>query len=252
MLVRLVEAALKPDVLDEFESIYRDKIIPVLEETPGCLFAGLLQSISRSNQLVSLTLWESKKQAQTYVNSGRFQKNLDMAVPFMEESSEWKIQLTKEDTLDYQPVKQEPIIKSYPLARYPQSISEVMTTSRKYLRVLSLNLILGKEDQFKQIYYDEIQPELESVPGCRYSFLIDNSQENQEMLSFTIWDNLESVEQYEQQGKFQSLLEKVQHTLAELYQWKMALEKKTGSAVSVSSRDIEVSKFTLVTGEKFK
>lgn len=252
MLMRLVEVTLKPDSLDELESIYRNKIIPVLEATPGCLFAGLLQSITKSNQLVSLTLWESKVQAQAYVESGRFQKNLDMAVPFMEESSEWKIQLTKENTLDYKPVKQEPIIKSYRLATDSQSISEEMTISRKYLRVLSLQLIPGKEDQFKEIYYVAIQPELEKVPGCRYSFLIDNSEENQEMLSFTIWDDLESVELYEQQGKFQPLLEKVQHTLAELYQWKMKLEKQHGSAASVSSRDIDINKFTLVTGEKFK
>lgn len=252
MLMRLVEAKLKPGTLDEFESIYRNKIISELETTPGCVFAGLLQDINESNQLVSLTLWESKKQVRDYIDSGRFQKNLDLAEPFMEESSEWKIQLTKEDILNYKAVKEEPVIKSYPVKTDTQTVSEEITTSKKYLRILSLKLIQGKEAEFKEIYHDQIQPELENVNGCRYAFLVDNSEEDQEMLSFTIWDDLQSVELYEQQGKFKSLLKKVQHTLAELYQWKMTLENKEGSAVSVSSRDIDVSKFTLMTGEKFK
>lgn len=252
MLIRLVEAKLKPGTLKEFESIYSDKIIPELEVTSGCMFAGLLQDINESNQLVSLTLWESKKKVRDYVDSGRFQKNLDLAIPFMEESSEWKIQLTKEDVLNYEPVKQEPIIKSYPVNADRKTVTEEIPTTTKYLRVLSLKLMQGKEEEFKEIYYNQIQPELENVNGCRYAFLIDNSEEDQEMLSFTIWDDLQSVVLYEQQGKFKSLLKKVQHTLDELYQWKMSLENKQGTAISVSSRDIDVSKFTLVTGKKFK
>lgn len=252
MLMRLVEVNLKPGSLDEFESIYRTKIISELEGTQGCLFAGLLQDINESNQLVSLTLWKSKEQVRDYIDSGTFQKNLDMATPFMEKSSEWKIQLTKEDILNYEPVKQEPVITSYPVTTDTQSVPEEIPTNRKYLRVLSLKLMQGKEEEFKKIYHDNIQPELENVKGCRYAFLIDNSEVNREMLSFTIWDDLQSVEQYEQQGKFKPLLKKIQHTLAELYQWKMSLENQEGSAVSVSSRDIDVSKFTIVTGEKFK
>lgn len=251
MLMRLVEAILKPETVDEFRAIYQNKIIAVLEQTPGCLFAGLLQSVDKTNQLVSLTLWESKGDARSYVESGTFQKNLDLAIPYMEESSEWKIQLTKENTLNYEQVRQEPIIKSYYVTP-DSSISEEIPIIRAYLRVLSLSIIAGKEDEFKRIYYEEIQPELQNVPGCRYSFLIDNTESNREMLSFTIWDDLVSVKMYEQEGEFQLLLYKVQHTLAELYQWKMALEKQEGSALAVSSRDVDISKFTMVTGEKFK
>ncbi len=252
MLMRLVEARLKPKILDGLESIYRDKIMPQLEQIPGCVFAGLLQDIKETNQLVSLTLWESEKQVRDYVESGIFQKNLDLVTPFMEESSEWKIQLTKDDVLSYEPVKQELTIKSYPVKVDMQTVTQEIPTNRKYLRILSLNLMQGMEAEFKEIYHDEIQKELKKVNGCRYAFLIDNYEENKEMISFTIWDDLQSVELYEQQGMFKSLLEKVQHTLAELYQWKMSLESKEGSAISVTSRDIDVSKLAVVTGKKFK
>ncbi|WP_165143695.1 antibiotic biosynthesis monooxygenase [Halalkalibaculum roseum] len=252
MVMRLVEAKIAPELLNDFKVTYRDKIIPVLEDTTGCLFAGLLQSLSKSEQLVSLTLWQSKKNAQKYVDSGTFQKNLDLVNPYIEESSEWKIQLSKEHILNYERVKQEPRIKSYNLNNLDdKSISEEIDISRNYLRVLSLNLVPGKEKDFKRIYYHEIQPELKKVSGCRYSFLIDNTEDGDEILSFTIWDDLQSVRQYEKLGKFQSLLEKIQHTLDELYQWKMALEKQEKATVAVSSRDIDVSKFTLVTGKRF-
>lgn len=252
MLMRLVQAKLKHGAVDDVVSIYRNKIISQLEATPGCIYAGLLQDINKTNQLVSLTLWENKKDVRDYVDSGAFKKNLDLVTPFMEESSEWKIQLSKNDVLNYEPVKQEPVIKSYPLRTDTDSISEDITKNRKYLRVLSLELMKGKAEEFKKIYHDKIQPELKRTKGCRYSFLIDNAEENQEMLSFTIWDDLHSVEIYEQEGKFKSLLKKVQHTLAELYQWKMSLENKEQAATSVSSRDIDISKFTVVTAERFK
>lgn len=252
MLMRLVEATVKADTLEEFESIYRDKILSVLEQTPGCLFAGLLKSINQSNQLVSLTLWDNKKQAQSYVDSGVFQQNLDLVEPYLKESSEWKIQLTKEDTLNYEPVKQEPVVKSYPVAPEPGKVPNEMAVKKNYLRVLSLKLKPGKQEDFKQIYHNEIRNELEDVPGCRYAFLIDNSQNEREMLSFSIWENIEAVERYEKEGKYRALLEKVQDTLAELYQWKMALENQAGAAVSYSSEDIDVKKYTLVTGRKFK
>lgn len=252
MLMRLVEATLKPGTLEEFESIYRREILPVLEETPGCRFAGLLKSVDESNRLVSLTLWENKERVRSYVDSGLFQKNLDRAEPYLQESAEWKIQLTKEDTLDYQPVKQEPVIKSYPVTAESETVPEEMAARRNYLRVLSLKVKPGKQEEFKQIYSDEIQPELQNVAGCRYAFLVDSSEHDREMLSFTIWSDLEAVERYEKEGKYKALLGRVEDTLAELYQWKMALENRPGTAESVSSEDIDISKYTLVTGKKFK
>lgn len=97
-----------------------------------------------------------------------------------------------------------------------------------------------------------MQPELESVPGCRYVFLIDNSEHDREMLSFTIWDDLDAVKRYEEEGEFRALMGLVRDQFAELYRWKMALENQPGSSRAVSSVDIDNSKYVLVTGKKFK
>lgn len=250
--MRLVEAVVQDGKGPALESVYQDSVIPVLEKTDGCIFAGLLQSVSNSGQYASLTLWLSEKSIQNYNESGSFEKNLEYVRPFLEESTEWKIQLSKESAIEYVPVKQEPVVKSYPVESDDENLSEKIDGERKYLRVLSLKVKAGREKEFKQIYKNDIQKVLRETPGCRFSFLVDNSSGENEFLSLTIWDDLESVKLYEDEGEFSNLLKLLSHTLAELYQWKMALESKSKSKYSVTSKDLDISKFTMVTGKKFE
>jgi len=252
MLVRIVEAAARENRGPALESVYQDLVMPELEKTPGCLFAGLLQSINTPGNYASLTIWESEKQILDYTESGMYEKNLDHVRPYLEDSAEWKIQLSKKDTIEYVPIKQEPIVKSYPVELNEANLPDAVEGNLRYLRVLSLKVMTGKENEFKKIYKNEIQQALKKIPGCRYSFLADNTLRDKEYLSITIWDDLEAVTLYEEGGAFKTLLNKVKHTLSELYQWKMALENTSKSKYSVTSKDIDISKFTLVTGRKFK
>jgi len=251
MLVRLVEVTVRSGLESDLKKVYQSRIIPSMEQTDGCLFAGLLQSLEHADEFCSLTLWGSEEDARTYVQSGRFETNLNRARPYLESSSEWKIQLSRNDTLEYAPVRSEPVIKSYPVEESAKPPPEHVRGTHGYLRVLSLKLKPDEEEEFSTIYWQEIQPALENVPGCRYAFLIDNVEGGREMLSFTIWDDLESVAQYEKGGMFKQLLQKVEHTLSELYQWKMALGG-TSTSTTVTSEDIGISKFTLVAGKRFE
>lgn len=252
MLVRIVEATARENRGSALESVYQDMVMPALEKTPGCLFAGLLQSINSPGNYASLTLWESEKQIQDYTESGMYDKNLDLVRPYLEDSAQWKIQLSKEAAIEYVPVKKEPVVKSYPVESSDTDLPAAVEGNLRYLRILSLKVMAGNEEEFKKIYKNEIQQALKQIPGCRYSFLVDNTHRENEYLSVTIWDDLESVTKYEDGGAFNILLNKVKHTLSELYQWKMALESSSRSKYSITSEDIDISKFTLVTGKKFK
>lgn len=119
------------------------------------------------------------------------------------------------------------------------------------MRVLSLTLKPQYSDEFTQIYKENILPELEKVKGCKYAFLIEDSEKSNEILSFTIWDNLDSILEYETNGRFHSFLESIRHTLGELYQWKMSLEENRDSKKSITSQDADIKTFTLITGKKF-
>lgn len=252
MLLRLVEASALYDKGPALESAYSEYVIPALEKTPGCLFAGLLQSLTHPEKYASLTIWKSADDIKNYQESGSYERNLEKVRPYLEVSSEWKIQLSKDDTIEYIPVNQEPVVKSFPVEAADSTLPEAVEGNPKYLRVLSLKIMPGREDEFRKIYKTEIQPALKQIRGCRYSFLVDNSGTENEFLSLTLWDDPESVKLYEKEGEFKALLNKIQHTLSELYQWKIALESSSGSELSMTSKDIDISKFTLVTGKKFK
>lgn len=250
--MRIVEAAVRDRKGPALESVYKDNVIAALEKTDGCIFAGLLQSMDQPDNYVSLTLWESADKIKNYIKSGAYNDNLDQVKPYLETGSEWKIKLTKEDTLEFMPANPEPVVKSYPIEPEKTFTADSMEDTRSFLRVLSLKIKPGMQDEFKSIYKSKIQNELENTPGCRYSFLVDNSDQDKEMLSITFWDDPESITVYEQTGRFYSLLNKIKHTLSELYQWKMALDSKPDSPLLISSKDIDISKFTLVVGRNFK
>ncbi len=252
MLLRIVERTVRENKERELETTYRERVLPNLEQIEGCLFAGLLQSTDRSETYISLTLWDSEEHIRRYTDSGNFKKNLDLVRPWLETGSEWKIQLSKDHTIEYVPTEEETVVRSFPVEGNRQELSEHVSEGRSYLRILSLKIKTGDKEEFKSIYRNAIQPELEEIPGCRYAFLIDNSGNDNEMLSFTIWDSLEAVAVYENEGQFKKLVNKVRHTLDDLYQWKMALDKGEGAATAVTSRDLDISKFTLVTGRSFE
>ncbi len=252
MFLRIVKAGIRRDKGPALESVYRDVLMPELEKTDGCLFAGLLQGVDSSQHYASLTLWESAGQIRDYNESGSFERNMAHIRSFLEETSEWSIQLSDEDTIEYVPVKQDPVIKSYPVDSGGSNLPDYLEGNRRFMRMLSLKIKPGQEEEFKRIYRNDIQTTLKKTSGCRFSVLIDNTVKEREFLSLSIWDDPESVKLYEEQGEFINLLKKIRHTLTELYQRKMALDDKSKSRFSVTSEDAEISKFTLVAGKTFR
>lgn len=252
MFLRLVDGVVKKDGDFWLEQVYADTIMQALEKTPGCIFAGLMYSLDQTNRYISLTLWATEEDAKRYVESGEYQKNIDLVLPMLEKSSEWKIQLSRDNTIEYTPVQEDISVKSYSVSRQGEPLPDEIPLKRTFLRILSLKINKGHEKEFTDIYDNEILPELLKVNGCRNAFLIDNTEKENEMISFSIWDDESSVRHYEEEGKFKEFLKKVSHTLGDLYQWKMSLEDTSDSTTTVTSQDIGVSKFTLVTGKKFR
>lgn len=91
---------------------------------------------------------------------------------------------------------------------------------------------------------------LRSVAGCRYVFLTEGVEERNEVISLTIWDIREAADVYEASGLFRKLTRKVQHTFSELYQWKMADEKRSSSRVT-TTEDLDVKGYDVVSGTIF-
>lgn len=250
MFMRLVQVKVRPETAAGLPSMYNEKIIPALRNSPGCLYASLIRSVGNPEEAISMTLWDSQQHAEEYEQGGLFQRLLEEARPYLAETSEWKVQLSKDFTLQYQPVIEEPVVKSLHVTAESGSTISAADRGRMFVRIVSIHLRSGAKEEFARLYAAEIIPALRTVKGCRYAFLTEGLEERNEVLSITIWDTAEDATAYEQAGIFRHLQEKVEHTYSDLYLWKLAVEKRSGQTVSTTD-DLGVKGYNVVTGSSF-
>ena len=111
--------------------------------------------------------------------------------------------------LEYQPVPEEPSVKSFgTIAEKDTKITEIEKKPQMYLRILNIHVKENMMEELKDIYLTVIIPALQSVKGCNYAYLTENTEVKNEAISFTIWDSKEDSDRYEQSGLFNELLNK--------------------------------------------
>ena len=222
MYMRMLQVKIRKDELPGLAKLYEERIIPALQKTGGCLYACLMQSINQSGDGISMTLWRSEEDASRYERSGLFMQLVAEARPFFADATEWKLQLTKEFTLEYAPEPAEPTVKSYSV---PTTSGSTVPTKEKmfhaFVRIVSLHLKPGRLEEYKQLYEYNIVPALLATNGCRFSCLSTPTNESNEAISVTLWNSRADAEQYERSGKFNELLQRVKHTLSDLSQLRM-------------------------------
>ena len=250
MFMRLVQLKVRPDSTSQMKSSYEKEIVPELEKVDGCRFASLAQSAAQPDEFISLTLWESPDAADRYVRDGTYARLLDKVTAYFATAAEWKVQLTADQMIEYLPGVEEPEVKAYNVSPIPQTSTPSEDPGTLFVRVLSLRLRPGKIDELKQIYQSRILPVLHITKGCRYAYLTESASDKDEVISMTVWNSKEDADEYDQDGTFSMLLRETSHLLSGLYQWKMALGREQGRK-TVSSEDLSVKGFSVVTGRSF-
>ncbi len=250
--MRLVQVRIRPESRADFQRLYEDVIMPNLQATHGCLYAGLVQSIRSDDEGMSLTIWDSPQHADAYEKSGVFQRMIEESKPFFSNSSEWRVQLTKDLQLEYAPVAQEPVVKSYSHASGAGTGPPAPGyASFLYLRMVSMRVQPEKSAEFRFIFENEVLPQLRSTAGCLYVYLVENVEQKDEWLSVSVWNSKEDADHYEQSGVFDRLRAKLEHTFSSLFQWKVGLDKQLGKQ-AVTTEDVSVSGYTVVVGKSFE
>ena len=203
MFMRLLQVHVKSSTISHLPTLYNETIAPELRRTPGCLYGGLIQNVHQPEECISMTLWETPEHAESYEQGGMFQKLLNQAESHFSESLEWRIQLSKDLTLDYSPIQDEPVVKSYKVVTGSAPMKALgQNSDRLYIRILSIKLRPGKLEEFARLYNEQIIPALRYVHGCQYAFLTEGIEERNEVLSVTIWDRKENADAYEALGTF--------------------------------------------------
>ncbi len=250
MYMRIVQMKIKPETLAGFTKLYEERIIPALQGMPGCCSAHLVHNENEDGEYLSLTLWDSPESAENYEKSGEFAKLIAECRPYLSESSEWKVQLSKDLKLEYKPVEEEPVVQAFPVIAQANPDAPSQQAGQMYMRVVRLKLHPDKVEEFNKLYDAEIIPALREITGCLYAYLTENKQEPTEAFSVTVWNRKENADAYEKSGRFDQLTDKVKHTFSSLYQWKMKLDQESGKKMATSD-DMDFDYYEFVTGKKF-
>jgi heme-degrading monooxygenase HmoA len=249
MFMRIVHLRLDPNRLLELRGMYPAVIIAELSHTPGCLYAGLLQSDDHPDAGISLTLWNSAADAESYEKTGAYRRLLDQSRPFLAESPEWTVHMSDDMQLEYSPVEDDPVISRYESSGGADpSVFSTPGKGRLFLRILSLNVRGGMLEEFTSLYREEIIPGLRRVPGCRFAFLTGQKNDSHELISVTIWNSKSDAEQYEKDGEFIAMNERVGHTLENSTRWKTEAQRVERV---LGSDDMTVSGYALIVGQIF-
>lgn len=252
MFMRFVQIRVDQKYIGDIVKIYEENILSQLQQAQGCVFAGLIQSSPDPQDFISLTMWTQPEKAQDYENSGSYKQIMQEVDKYLAEGTEWKIQLTKDLQLEYAPVHEEPEVKQ--LSVTAQSTKESWTEEQKFkdmhVRIVSLTIADDKMKEFRRLYIKEIIPALKETKGCLHVFLTESRQTPNQVLSITVWESAWHSEKYEKSGQFKQLLDKISHTMSDLYKYKMAFEQKAGRH-SVSKDDMTVANYEMVSGKSF-
>jgi quinol monooxygenase YgiN len=251
MLTRFFNVKIKTGKSREFKEFYDREILPTLQETRGCRYGSLIQSVEDPNDFIAFSLWDSADSIHEWENSETFAQLVDRAREYFAGSNEWRVQLTKDLKLEYTPMVEEPVVRSFQAATHaePKEISRA-ATGPMYVRLTSLRVEQEKLSEFKEIYDSLIIPTLSRVEGCRYAFFVQSPKES-EVISVTIWDSKEHADVYEQGGTFDRLLDKVRPTLSQIYQWKMKLSEEA-HATTVTSEEVDIKGYRVISGRELK
>ena len=222
MFMRFLQLKVKSAEIQGLARMYEDRIMPSLQSAGGCLGAFLVQSDRQPQEMISMTLWRSEEASSAYERSGLFMQLVANARPFFAESTEWKLALSKDFTLEYTQDSAEPALETYSVSSASAgSLPPTHNKSPLFMRIVSLHLKPGKLDEYREIYQRRIIPTLMTIRGCQYACLSSPASELNESISVTLWNSRADAEEYERSGMFKQLLQEVKHTLSDLTQLQM-------------------------------
>jgi quinol monooxygenase YgiN len=244
MYMRLVHLQVKPGKRQELREFYERRVMPALAETPGCLYATLLEGRERADDWLSCTFWPSYDQAEAYEKTGLPDLMLGESNDFLERAVDWKVELTREMGVESHVEKKRFEVEGYNLTN---ETPEQEAASMMYVRIVSIKIATDKIKEARERYQEQILPSLLAEPECLFAFLSEEIQDSHHMLSISIWKSEQAALKYELSGKFESLKRRIQDTFSHDYQWKMALAPSTGPTVS-EPNELEIRGYEIVTG----
>src|SRR6266568_6839742 len=77
MIVRLTYLNFLPEKAEEAKRTYNEEIVAVVKKQKGNLDCRLLEPVDKTDDYISMTVWETKQDADTYHSSGVYRQLVD-------------------------------------------------------------------------------------------------------------------------------------------------------------------------------
>ncbi len=169
MFARVTTGIGSPDRIDETARVYREQMVPTMQQQPGFLYAVFLAN-RESGKGVSVTVWESEEAAR---------------------ASEAQAQQMRTQATQTMNIQQAPTIELYELA-----VAEGEAEGQ-FTRVTRVEGRPGQLEAGIRTYQEQTLPVLRQQPGFARAYLAVDRQSGK-AISFSVWESEEAMRRSEQ------------------------------------------------------
>jgi len=253
MHIRFVRLNIKEEKVWDARKFYEDRVLPNLEETDGCVFAGLLQGTIHGDDYISMTVWTSVEAAKKYEHGGLFDRLLDESDELLQDADEWAPeQPGAGDVVVFTGIEPEVEIWDV-IGKTDDQILEKVSQERVFVRMVAVRLRRGAFDEFTARFEDEVRPALAQTQGCLGAFLVAGAGDPTRVLSVTMWTREEDAVRYGLSGEYERLTLRLKDTFSDLYQWKLAHSGEEPDAVAATQGGgPDVEGYQMIIGRKLE
>jgi heme-degrading monooxygenase HmoA len=246
MFLRMVTHVIRAEESETWAEVYTQSVLSALRSTEGCVFASLLQNTGNAPECVSLTLWKSQKESTAYEESGLYTRLVDILRPFFAESTEWKLELSKDLSLEYTPIQVEPTVE-----RFDDSVAGSETISRLKAKPFAVQILTlaVQEDQvgsFEILFSSDIHPKYKMHKGFIDLILV---REHHKFHIISFWDETVDIELSAGIHSMNYLLESIYAILPSFVRWRSS--HSSAVHTSASSEDATAAVYRCLTAEWF-
>jgi hypothetical protein len=242
----MVTHIIRAEESEKNAEVYARLILPALRSTQGCVFASLLQNTGNAQECVSLTIWKSRKESTDYEESGLYLHLVDSLRPFFAESTEWKLELSEDLSLEYTPIQVEPTVE-----RFDESVAGSENISRLKAKPFAVQILAltVQEDQihaFETIFSSDIHPKYKIHKGFIDLILI---RQHHKFHIISFWDETVDIQSSSGIHSISQLLESIHKILPSYVRWRVS--HSTAAHTSASSEDLKATLYRCLTAEWF-
>jgi len=79
MIVRFTYFSLVPGKVEDMKKMFIDEIAPQVKKQNGNLDCRLLEPVSKTDEYISMTVWDNQEDADAYQTSGKYRQLVEKA-----------------------------------------------------------------------------------------------------------------------------------------------------------------------------